>query len=112
MAPDGPDRRPSTTTTSDTATRPVDTESMFDQLRRAQPISRQSVAVSAGAASAGTAIFILTFVLHRCVHRWASRRRTGVIWIGRESNASTGSHIELLSRRSRNPEVSYFSDGS
>lgn len=111
-ASDVPDRSPSTTTTSDTATTPVDTDSMFDQLRRAQPISRQSVVVLAGAASAGTAIFILTFVLHRCVHRWASRRRTGVIWVGRESNANAGSYIELLSCKSRNPEVSYFSGGS
>ena len=108
----GPDRRPSTTTASDTATRSVDTDSMFNQLRRAQPITRQSVAVSAGATSAGIAVFILTFVLHRFVHRWAGRRRTGVIWIGRELNANRGSRIELLQRMSQNPEVSYFSDGS
>ena len=110
--PNGPDQRPSTTTTPDTATRSVDTDSMFDQLRRGQPITRQSVAVSAGATSAGIAVFILTFVLHRFVYRWVGRRRTGVIWIGREPNANRGSRIELLQRMSQNPEVSYFSDGS
>ncbi|KAL3468728.1 hypothetical protein BJX99DRAFT_265879, partial [Aspergillus californicus] len=87
--PHGPEWRPSTTTTSDTATSSVDTDSILDQLQRAQPISRQSVGVATGTVSAGTAVFILTFVLHRFVYRWVGRRRTGVIWIGREPNTNT-----------------------
>lgn len=110
--PDGPDQRPSTTTTSETPTSSVDNDSVFDQLRRAQPVSRQSLRISAGVSSAGTAIFILTFVLHRFVYRWADRRRTGVIWIGREQSANSELRIELLPRMSHEPEVSYFSDGS
>ncbi|KAI9040189.1 uncharacterized protein KD926_008512 [Aspergillus affinis] len=69
--PDGPDQRPSTTTTaSETPPRSVDNDSVFDQLRRAQPVSKQNLKISAGVSSAGTAIFILTFVLHRFVYRW------------------------------------------
>ncbi|KAL4915357.1 hypothetical protein BDW62DRAFT_188582 [Aspergillus aurantiobrunneus] len=84
--PHGPEGRPSTTTTttSDTATSAVGTDSILDQLQRAQPISRQNVGVATGAVSAGIAFFILTFVLHRFVYRWVGRRRTGVIRIGRE----------------------------
>ncbi|KAL2801632.1 hypothetical protein BJX63DRAFT_438631 [Aspergillus granulosus] len=105
------EQRPSTTTTSDTATSSVDTDSILDDLQRARIISRQSVGVATGTVSAGIAVFILTFVLHRFVYRWVSRRRTGVIRISREPNTNTGLRIELP-RRSQNPEVSYFSDGS
>ncbi|KAL4912588.1 hypothetical protein BDW62DRAFT_194269 [Aspergillus aurantiobrunneus] len=110
--PHGPEGRPSTTTTSDTATSAVGTDSNLDQLQRAQLISRQNVGVATGAVSAGIAFFILTFVLHRFVYRWVSRRRTGVIRIGREPNTNTNLRIESLPRRPQNPEVSYFSDGS
>lgn len=111
-APHGPEGRPSTTTTSDTATSTVGTDSILDQLQRAQLISRQNVGVATGAVSAGIAFFILAFVLHRFVYRWVGRRRTGVIRIGREPNTNTNLRIESLPRRSQNPEVSYFSDGS
>ncbi len=110
--PHGPEGRPSTTTTSDTTTSTVGTDSILDQLQRAQLISRQNVGVATGAVSAGIAFFILTFVLHRFVYRWVGRRRTGVIRIGREPNTNTNLRIESLPRRPQNPEVSYFSDGS
>jgi hypothetical protein len=110
--PHRPERRPSATTTSDTATSSVDTNSLLDQLQRARLISRQNVGVATGTVFAGVTVFILTFVLHRFVYRWVGRRRTGVIWIGREPNTNTGLRIELPPRRPQNPEVSYFSDSS
>jgi hypothetical protein len=110
--PHRPERRPSTTTTSDTATSSADTDSLSDQLQRARLISRQNVGVATGTVIAGATVFILTFVLHRFVYRWVGRRRTGVIWIGREPNTNTGLRIELHPRRPQNPEVSYFSDSS
>ncbi|KAL2808867.1 hypothetical protein BJX63DRAFT_424301 [Aspergillus granulosus] len=109
--PHGPEWRPSTTTTLDTATSSVDTDSILDQLQRAQSISRQSMGVATGTVSAGIAVFILTFVLHHFVYRWVSRQRAGVIQIRREPNTNTGLRIELP-HRSQNPEVSYFSDSS
>ncbi|KAL4918115.1 hypothetical protein BDW62DRAFT_182398, partial [Aspergillus aurantiobrunneus] len=108
--PHGPEGRPSTTTTSGTATSTAGTDSILDQLQKAQLISRQNVGVATGAVSAGIAFFILTFALHCFVYRWVRRQRTGVIRIGREPN--TNLRIESLPRRSQNPEVSYFSDGS
>jgi hypothetical protein len=107
-----PERRPSTTTTSNTATSSVDNDSILDQLQRARLISRQNMGIAAGTVFAGAAVFILTFVLHRFVYRWVGRRRTGVIWIGRDPNTNTGLRIELPPRRSQNPDASYFSDGS
>ncbi|KAI9368791.1 hypothetical protein BJX61DRAFT_536970 [Aspergillus egyptiacus] len=82
---------PLVTATSNTLTSSVKTGSILDQLQRAQPISRKSVGIATGI---------------------VSRQRTGVIWIGHETTTNTGIYIELLPRRSQNPEVSYFSDGS
>jgi hypothetical protein len=105
------ERRPSTTTTPDTATSSVDIDSLLDQLHRARIISRQNVGIVTGTVFAGAAVFILTCVLHRFVYRWVSTRRTGVIRISREPNTNTDLRTELP-HRFQNPEVSYFSDSS
>ncbi|KAL2825801.1 hypothetical protein BDW59DRAFT_172167 [Aspergillus cavernicola] len=107
-----PEWRPSVTTTSDTMTSSVNTNSLLDQLQRARLISRQNVGIATGMVFAGAAVFILTCVLHCLAYWWVSRQRTGMIWIGREPNTNTGSRIELPPRRPQNPEVSYFSDSS
>jgi hypothetical protein len=87
-------------------------EPVFDHLQRGYTIPKQSLRMSVGAAVGGTAMFIMIFILHRCVYQWARRRRTGVIQIGHETGSSRDVYIELHPHQTRNPEVSHFWDDS